>query len=92
VTKLNFYSVVLEDMKSLRKCLIPDVLRGKAAQPPNTRMISAKNNVHSSGKCIAAFRESWDFTNSRKWNSRKLHSFSFPAFELSFLHFTRVKK
>lgn len=36
MTKLNFYGVILEDMKILGKYLIPDILRGKAAQPPNT--------------------------------------------------------
>lgn len=35
MTTVNFYGVVLEDVKSLRKYLIPDILSGKAAQPPN---------------------------------------------------------
>lgn len=36
MTKIELYGVVLEDVKSQRKYLIPDILRGKAAQLQNT--------------------------------------------------------
>lgn len=67
------------------KYLIPDILRGKVAQPPNPETSMQKPSAERISACKNSTRRS-------EGNSRASQSFSFPGFELACLPFTRVKK